>query len=135
MTAELETAIKTDHKTIHLFLATLSFCLGISACGMPWQDTAHTADELAVAFCHHWVAQNPDKGVSDAVCTLGGDAFNSIIALMDAKRTPADIKAALVAHPMPTALMPCLQPPPEPQSRIDRKLYPMRIVEPPRPGE
>jgi hypothetical protein len=118
-----------------LFLLILS----LPACGLPWQDTVHTADELAVAFCHHWVAQNPDKGVSDAVCTLGGDVFDSIIALMDAKKAPADIKEALVAHPplMSAAALavPCIAPPPEPQSRIDRKLYPMRIVEPPAPGE
>jgi hypothetical protein len=114
-----------------LFLLALS----MPACGLPWQDTVHTADELAVALCKSWVTQHPQGPITDAMCDVGGDVFSTVVAMINAKADPQQIKAALADYPPMPTVMPCIKPPIEPQSRIDRKLYPMRIVEPPVPGE
>ncbi len=99
----------------------LAMALLLSSCGLPWQDTVHTADELAVALCKSWVTQHPQGPITASMCDAGGDAFGMVVALINAKADPQQIKAALADYPPMPTVMPCIAPPIEPQSRIEHQ--------------
>lgn len=120
----------------------------LPGCGMPWADTIHTAEELAVAECKHWLAHHPEATFPASVCDTGSDLFADIIALIDAKDSPKAVVDSLIAHPPLSAaanaalVLPCIEAKPsaeEPQSRLEklnRRLYPpVFIVDPGHEGE
>lgn len=95
-----------------------------------------TVTELAVLECRHYVDTHPDQHIPQSLCDNAGNLWLDVVTLVDAKPSVGAVKEALVAHPPIESVLPCsvIAPHIEPQSRIERKLYPF-VVEPPARGE
>lgn len=104
--------------------------------------TVRTVADVGTDLCRVWMAQHPERApLADGLTCDAIDVvapFVDAVNLAAAKPQPEAIKEALAAHPPLSSAaalaMPCLAPPPEPQSRIEKRLYPF-VVTPPRPGE
>jgi hypothetical protein len=107
--------------------------------------TLSAADKAGVALCQLWQASNPPPStgttIGEVTCAVGEatEPWVQAAELAAAKPNAQAAVEALAAHPPLSSAaalaLPCLTDPSSgPQSRIDRKLYPV-IVVPPSPGE
>lgn len=118
----------------------------------PGCATVRTVADVGHDLCRVWMAEHPERAMQPDGLTCDAidvaQPFVDAINLAAAKPQPESIKEALAAHPPLSSAaalaLPCIAPPHapideanpyrEPQSRIERRLYPF-VVEPPARGE
>lgn len=120
-----------------------------SAFALPGCATVRTVADVGHDLCRVWMAEHPERATQPDGLTCDAidvaQPFVDAVSLAAAKPQPEAIKEALIAHPPLSSAaalaLPCIAPKPldpnpytEPQSRIERRLYPF-VVEPPARGE